>query len=77
MNGSRKNIGQGYLEAERRKRRWDGEAPAPPMPQELLRAMSERYLEVFCRITGRELAVGGDTRSLRTKAPAVGARKIS
>jgi phosphoribosylaminoimidazole-succinocarboxamide synthase len=48
-----------YLEAERGNGRWDGEAPAPPIPQELLQTMSERYLEVFRRLTGRNLIVGG------------------
>jgi phosphoribosylaminoimidazole-succinocarboxamide synthase len=46
-----------YLEAERRAHRWDGEAPAPAIPPELLQAMSARYLQVFRRLTGRDLIV--------------------
>jgi phosphoribosylaminoimidazole-succinocarboxamide synthase len=48
-----------YLEAERRNGRWNGEAPAPPIPPELLRLMSERYLQVFRRLTGGDLTLGG------------------
>ena len=48
-----------YLEAERRAGRWDGEAPAPPIPQDLLRAMSALYMQVFRRLTGRDLIVAG------------------
>jgi phosphoribosylaminoimidazole-succinocarboxamide synthase len=47
-----------YLEAERRAQRWNGEAPAPAIPPELLQAMSARYLQVFRRLTGRDLIVG-------------------
>jgi phosphoribosylaminoimidazole-succinocarboxamide synthase len=46
-----------YLEAERRAHRWHGEAPAPAIPPELLQAMSARYLQVFRRLTGRDLSV--------------------
>jgi len=48
-----------YLETQRRKGRWDGEAPAPPIPPELIGVMSERYLQVFRRLTGRDPIVGG------------------
>ena len=46
-----------YLEAERRAQRWNGEAPAPAIPPELLQAMSARYLQVYRRLTGRDLIV--------------------
>ena len=48
-----------YL-ASRRKRRasWDGEAPPPPLPSEVVEATSRRYLEAFQRLTGRSLEVG-------------------
>jgi phosphoribosylaminoimidazole-succinocarboxamide synthase len=46
-----------YLEAERRAHRWHGEAPAPAIPPELLQAMSARYLQVFRRLTGRDLSL--------------------
>lgn len=51
-----------YLEAERRAGRWNGNAPAPPLPPHVVTATSERYLDVFRRLTGRPLAdaVGGD-----------------
>ncbi|HET6925544.1 MAG TPA: phosphoribosylaminoimidazolesuccinocarboxamide synthase, partial [Hyphomicrobiaceae bacterium] len=48
-----------YLEAERRAGRWDGEAPAPPIPQDLLRTMSTLYRQVFRRLTGRDLMGAG------------------
>jgi phosphoribosylaminoimidazole-succinocarboxamide synthase len=44
-----------YLDEERRQGRWNGEPPPPPLPDDLLRAMSRRYLEVFQRITGEDL----------------------
>ena len=46
-----------YLDAERRAGRWDGEAPAPPLPASVVEATSRRYLEAYRRITGAELAV--------------------
>ena len=44
-----------YLDAERRAGRWNGEAPPPPLPPEVVRATSARYLDAFRRITGTEL----------------------
>ena len=44
-----------YLDAERRAGRWNGEAPPPPLPPEVVRATSERYLDAFRRITGSTL----------------------
>jgi phosphoribosylaminoimidazole-succinocarboxamide synthase len=46
-----------YLDAERRAGRWNGEAPAPPLPDAVVRATSARYLDVFRRITGSPLKV--------------------
>ena len=37
---------------------WDGEAPPPPLPSEVVEATSRRYLEAFQRLTGRSLEVG-------------------
>ena len=34
---------------------WNGEAPPPPLPAEVVDATSRRYLEAFRLITGREL----------------------
>ena len=47
-----------YLDAERRAGRWDGEAPPPPLPGEVVDATSRRYLDAFERITGAPLALG-------------------
>ena len=44
-----------YLDGERRAGRWNGEAPPPPLPPEVVRATSERYLDAFRRITGHAL----------------------
>jgi len=44
-----------YLDAERAAGRWNGEAPAPPLPAEVVTATSERYLEIYRRMTGIEL----------------------
>ena len=47
-----------WLDAERRAGRWNGDAPAPPLPPEVVRATSERYLDAFRRLTGEPLDVG-------------------
>ena len=44
-----------FLEAERLAGRWNGDAPAPPLPAEIVQATSQRYLEAFRRITGSAL----------------------
>jgi len=44
-----------YLEAERRAGRWNGEAPPPPLPDEVVQATSSRYLDAYRRITGHTL----------------------
>ena len=46
-----------YLDAERCAGRWNGEAPAPPLPASVVDATSKRYLEAYRRITGDELTV--------------------
>ena len=45
------------LDAERRAGRWNGDAPPPPLPAEIVDATSKRYLEAYRRLTGAELAV--------------------
>jgi phosphoribosylaminoimidazole-succinocarboxamide synthase len=44
-----------HLDAERRAGRWNGEAPPPPLPAEVVDATSARYLDVFERLTGAPL----------------------
>jgi phosphoribosylaminoimidazole-succinocarboxamide synthase len=44
-----------YLDGERKAGRWDGEEPPPPLPAEVVRATSERYLDAYARLTGRAL----------------------
>lgn len=41
-----------WLAAERAAGRWNGEAPGPRLPAEVVSATSARYLEAFRRITG-------------------------
>jgi phosphoribosylaminoimidazole-succinocarboxamide synthase len=47
-----------YLDVERRAGRWNGEAPAPKLPAEVVDATSKRYLEAYRRVTGSELKIG-------------------
>ncbi len=47
-----------YLDAERSAGRWNGEAPPPPLPPEIVAATSERYCDAFRRITGEALDPG-------------------
>ena len=44
-----------YLATLRREGRWNGEAPPPELPAEVVEATSRRYREAFRLITGREL----------------------
>ena len=46
-----------YLDAERRAGRWNGDAPAPPLPDSVVDATSKRYLEAYRRVTGSELEI--------------------
>lgn len=46
-----------YLDAERHAGRWDGDAPPPPLPPDVVDATSERYLDAFRRLTGSALDV--------------------
>ncbi|HET8771955.1 MAG TPA: phosphoribosylaminoimidazolesuccinocarboxamide synthase [Gemmatimonadaceae bacterium] len=45
-----------WLDGERRAGRWDGNAPPPRLPDEVVQATSRRYLEAFERLTGAPLA---------------------
>lgn len=44
-----------YLADLKRQGRWNGEAPPPPLPPEVVAATSERYRDAYRRITGTEL----------------------
>ena len=44
-----------WLDAERRAGRWNGNAPPPTLPTDVIAATSERYLDAFRRITGAPL----------------------
>ena len=44
-----------YLDAERRAGRWNGDAPPPHLPPDVVAATSARYLDAFQRITGAPL----------------------
>jgi phosphoribosylaminoimidazole-succinocarboxamide synthase len=47
-----------YLASLRERGGWDGEAPPPPLPAEIILATSRRYLEAFRLLTGRALETG-------------------
>lgn len=47
-----------YLDAKRRAGRWNGDAPPPPLPDHVVSAASERYLEIYRTLTGRPLDPG-------------------
>jgi len=44
-----------YLASIKSAGRWNGEAPPPPLPDEVVDATSRRYLEAFRLLTGRDL----------------------
>lgn len=44
-----------YLDGERKAGRWNGEAPPPALPSQVVSATSARYLDVFERLTGARL----------------------
>ncbi len=37
--------------------KWDGNAPPPPLPADVVQATSDRYLEAYRRLTGKPLAI--------------------
>ena len=43
-----------YLEGLRRAGRWNGEAPAPSLPADVVRATTDRYRDIFRRLTASE-----------------------
>ena len=46
-----------WLDVERHAGRWNGEAPPPRLPAEVVEATSQRYLEAYRRLTGADLSV--------------------
>ena len=44
-----------YLDGLRKAGRWNGEAPPPPLPDHVVRGASERYREIYRRLSGRAL----------------------
>ena len=48
-----------WLEAEKQAGRWDGNAPPPTLPPDVVAETSRRYLVAFERITGAPLASAG------------------
>ncbi len=44
-----------YLADLKKQGKWNGEAPPPPLPPEVVNATSERYRDAYRRITGTEL----------------------
>jgi phosphoribosylaminoimidazole-succinocarboxamide synthase len=44
-----------YLAALKRAGKWNGEAPPPPLPADVIEATSARYLEAYRLLTGRPL----------------------
>ncbi|MDQ3243480.1 MAG: phosphoribosylaminoimidazolesuccinocarboxamide synthase [Gemmatimonadota bacterium] len=47
-----------YLLSERKAGRWNGEHPAPPLPDGVIEAMSQRYLEIYRLLTLSPLDMG-------------------
>jgi phosphoribosylaminoimidazole-succinocarboxamide synthase len=45
-----------WLDVERHAGRWNGEAPPPKLPRNVVEATSKRYLEAYRRLTGMSLA---------------------
>jgi len=46
-----------YLAGLKQQGRWNGNAPPPPLPPDVVRATSERYLEAYRLLTGKKLEV--------------------
>jgi phosphoribosylaminoimidazole-succinocarboxamide synthase len=44
-----------YLADLKKQGKWNGEAPPPPLPAEVVNATSDRYRDAYRRITGSEL----------------------
>ncbi|MCX7366808.1 MAG: phosphoribosylaminoimidazolesuccinocarboxamide synthase [Alphaproteobacteria bacterium] len=51
-----------WLDVERHAGRWNGDAPPPKLPPEVVDATSKRYLEAYRRLTGVDLTAQGVSR---------------
>ena len=40
-----------YLDGLKRAGKWNGESPAPPLPPEVVRATTDRYRDIFRRLS--------------------------
>ncbi len=47
-----------YLDGIRKAGKWNGEAPPPKLPDEVVRSTSERYRDIYQRLAGRPLGGG-------------------
>lgn len=47
-----------YLDSERRLGKWNGDYPPPPLPEDVVQATSDRYLDIFRLLTGAPLPTG-------------------
>ena len=59
LDAELKSLLGSQLEAEKKAGRWDGNAPPPVLPDEVVTETSRRYLNAFERITGAPLAIAG------------------
>ncbi|HWG32809.1 MAG TPA: phosphoribosylaminoimidazolesuccinocarboxamide synthase [Gemmatimonadaceae bacterium] len=50
-----------YLQRLRNEGKWNGDAPGPNIPPDVITAMSNRYLEAYRRLTGSSLSIGNAT----------------
>jgi len=50
-----------YLQRLRNEGKWNGDAPGPSIPPDVITAMSNRYLEAYRRLTGSSLSIGNAT----------------
>jgi phosphoribosylaminoimidazole-succinocarboxamide synthase len=48
-----------WLDVEKKAGRWDGNAPPPTLPAEVVMETSRRYLNAFERVTGSRLSIAG------------------
>ena len=47
-----------YLDDQRRLGKWNGDYPPPPLPEDVVQATTDRYLDIFRLLTGAPLSIG-------------------